>query len=148
MPDELTLRDDWYESSSIGLNLNIPIFDGFQRHAKVLQSKYGIEKAMENIRYTEQSIKLDISNYETALKDAVDNIKNEKENLELARGVYANMQLSYRQGTGSFIELVDAENSLREAQNNYFDRMLSLYNARIDLEQASGTLIKFMESIK
>jgi outer membrane protein TolC len=58
------------------------------------------------------------------------------------------MQLSYRQGTGSFIELVDAENSLREAQNNYFDRMLSLYNARIDLEQASGTLIKFMESIK
>ncbi|HAJ80493.1 MAG TPA: hypothetical protein DCO75_12070, partial [Fibrobacteres bacterium] len=112
MPDELTFRDDWYESSSIGLNLNIPIFDGFQRHAKILQSKYGIEKAMENIRYTEQSIKLDISNYETTLKDAVDNIKNEKENLELARGVYANMQLACQQGTGSFIELVDAENSL------------------------------------
>jgi len=55
---------DWFPSSSIGITLKVPIFDGLQRNAKISQSKLNIEKGMENIRLTEQSIKVELSNSE------------------------------------------------------------------------------------
>jgi len=63
MPNTLTLSDTWYESSSIGLSLSFPLFDGVQKHSRLAQTNYAIEEAKENIIYTEKSIKVDISNY-------------------------------------------------------------------------------------
>jgi len=66
----------------------------------------------------------------------------------LAQDVYANTQLSYDQGASSLLEVTEAESSLHDAQNNYFDKLLSLYDAQLDLEQAKGTLISFLEHIQ
>jgi len=148
MPDNFTFGDDWYESSGIGLSLTIPIFDGFQKGARLAQSKYSIEKAKETIKSAEQLIKVDVANYEMQYRNALDNIGNEKVNMVLAEDVYKNMQMSYQQGAGSSLELIQAESSLREAQNNYFNKLLSLYTARLDLEQSKGTLMNFIEHQK
>jgi outer membrane protein TolC len=138
----------WFNSYSVGLTIKIPIFDGLQRQAKISQSSLNIEKARENIHLAEQSIKVDISNYEIQYQNALNNISNERENLDLATSVYENTQLSFQQGTGSSMDLVQAESSLREAQNIYFNKLLSLYIARIDLEQAKGTLTSFINNMK
>jgi outer membrane protein TolC len=69
---------DWYPNSGIGIKLTIPIFDGFQRNSRLAQSKIYINIAKENLSLTEQSIKVDISNYEIQFKNALDNINNEK----------------------------------------------------------------------
>jgi len=71
---------EWYTSSAIGLNLKIPIFSGFERLAKVEQSQLNIEIAQENLRLSEQSIKVEFSNYTIQYRTALDNIHNEKEN--------------------------------------------------------------------
>ena len=138
----------WYNSSSIGLELKIPIFSGFQRYSKVQQSQLNIEKAKEMLKYTEQSIKVEHSNYYIQFKNAFDNIKNERENLTLAEDVYKNTQLEFSQGTGSSLDLVQAESSLRETQNNYYSKLLTLYIAKLDLEKSQGTLINFINNLK
>jgi outer membrane protein TolC len=138
----------WYQSSSIGLSLKVPIFDGFQRHAKVSQSKINIEKSKVSLHLTEQSIKVDLSNYEIQYRNAIDNIHNEKDNLDLAESVYKNTQLQYQQGAGSTLDLVEAESSYRESQNNYYNKLLNLYIARINLEQAKGTLLSYIKNKK
>ena len=138
----------WYPSYGVGLKLAVPIFDGFQRNARVAQSELNIQKAIENIRYTEQSIKVDLSNYEIRYKNALDNIKNEKDNLDLAESVYKNTQLEYQQGTGTTFDLIQAESSFVVAQNSYFNKLLSLYIARIDEEKAKGNLISFINNLK
>jgi outer membrane protein len=139
---------DWFPSSSIGLTLKIPIFDGLQRHAKVSQSKLNIEKSKVNMHLTEQSIKVDLSNSEIQYRNAVDNIHNEKDNLNLAESVYKNTQLQYQQGTGSSLDLVQAESSYRESLNNYYNKLLNLYIARINLEQSKGTLMNYINNLK
>ena len=138
----------WYNSSSIGLELKIPIFSGLQRYSKVQQSQLNIERAKEMLKYTEQSIKVEHSNYYIQFKNALDNIKNEKENLTLAEDVYKNTQLEFSQGTGSSLDLVQAESSLRETQNNYYSKLLTLYIAKLDLEKSQGTLINFINNLK
>jgi len=139
---------DWYPGSSIGITLKVPIFDGLQRNAKISQSKLNIKKSMENIRLVEQSIKVELSNSEIKYRNAVDNIHSEKENLDLAESVYENTQLEYQQGAGSSLDLVQAESSYRESLNNYYNKLLNLYIAKINLEQSKGTLMNYINNLK
>ncbi len=139
---------DWYPSSSIGLTLKVPIFDGLQRNAKISQTKLNIAKSIENIRLTEQSIKVELSNSEIQYSNAVDNIRSEKDNLDLAGSVYENTQLEYQQGTGSSLDLVQAESSYRESLNNYYNKLLNLYIAKMNLEQSKGTIMDYINNLK
>jgi outer membrane protein len=139
---------DWYPNSSIGITLKVPIFDGLQRNAKISQSKLNIEKSIENIRLTEQSIKVELSNSEIQYRNAVDNIRSEKDNLDLAENVYENTQLEFQQGAGSSLDLVQAESSYREGLNNYYNKLLNLYIAKINLEQSKGTLMNYINNLK
>jgi outer membrane protein TolC len=144
MPDVLTFKGDWYGGSGIGLSLTVPVFDGFQKSARLAQGKYTIEKVKENIKSSEQSIMIDVANYEMQYENALENIGNEKLNMALAEDVYKNMQVSYQQGAGSSLELIQAESSLLEAQNNYFNKLLNLYVARLNLEKSKGNLMNFI----
>jgi outer membrane protein TolC len=139
---------DWYNSSAIGLELKIPVFSGFKRFSKVEQSQLNIEKATENLKLTEQSIKVELSNYYIQFRNAIDNIQTEKENLALAESVYQNTQLEFTQGTGSSLDLIQTESSLRETQNNYYNKLLTLYIAKLDLEKSQGTLSNFINNLK
>jgi outer membrane protein len=66
---------------------------------------------------------------------------------KLAEDVYADTRLQYQQGTGSPLDLIQAESSLKEAQNNYTSKLFNLYSARIDLEYSKGTLKNFIQEI-
>jgi len=139
---------NWYNSSAIGLELKIPVFSGFQRYSRVEQSQLNIEKAMENLKLTEQSIKVGLSNNGIQYHNALDNIQMEKENLALAESVFKNTQLEFSQGTGSSLDLVQTESALRETQNNYYSKLLTLYIAKLDLEKSQGTLTNFINNLK
>jgi outer membrane protein TolC len=146
--DFATTGGEWYPGSSIGITLKVPLFDGLQRNAKIAQSTLNIEKSMENIRLTEQSIKVELSNSDIQYRNAVDNIRSEKDNLDLADNVYKNTQLEYQQGAGSSLDLVQAESSYRESLNNYYNKLLNLYIAKINLEQSKGTLMNYINNLK
>jgi outer membrane protein TolC len=138
----------WFPNSSIGLNLKIPIFDGLQKHARISQSKLNIEKSKVNIQLTEQSIKVDLSNYDIQYRNAIDNIHNEKDNLDLAGSVYKDVQNQFQQGACSSLDLIQAESAYTESQNNYYNKLLTLYIARINLEQTKGTLLNYINKQK
>lgn len=138
----------WLNSYGFGFTLSIPIFDGLQRKNRITQSKLEISKAEENIWQTTQSLKVNLSNYEIEYRNAIDNIRNEKDNLDLAQSVYQNTKLAYKMGTQSSLELVQAESSYREAQSNYFNKLLNLYIARIALEKSKGNLNEYVNNIK
>jgi outer membrane protein TolC len=137
---------DWYPSSGVGLKLTIPVFDGLQRNSKLAQSELNIKIANENLLLTEQSIKVDLSNYEIQYRNALDNINREKENLDLAKSVYNNTQLEYQQGTSSTLDLIQSESSYMVSQNTYFNKLLDLYIARVKLERSMGNLMKFINN--
>ncbi len=138
---------EWFNSSAVGLELKIPVFSGFQKYSKIQQSQLNIEKTQESLKRTEQAIKVEVSNYYIQFKNALDNIENEKENLALAESVYSNTQLAFSQGTGSSLDLVQSESALRETQNNYYSKLLTLYLAKLDLEKSQGTLINFINNL-
>jgi outer membrane protein len=147
-PDKFTFNNSWDQYGSIGVNLSIPVFDGFQKRTKLSQADYEISKAKEKLTAEEQTIKVAISNYTKQYQIAADNLENEKANLTLSESVYRNNLVSFQQGAQSSLELIQAESSMQEAQNNYFTTLLSYFNAYLDLSQSKGILMKYVASLK
>lgn len=136
----------WYPNSSLVFSLRVPVFDGLQRQQRIAQANLNILKSKVKIGQTEQSIKVDLSNYDNQYRTAINNIKNEKDNLTLSEKVYKATQLQYQEGVISSLELVQAESSYNESTNNYYAKLLNLYIARINLEQGKGNLLNYINN--
>jgi outer membrane protein TolC len=67
-------------------------------------------------------------------------INSQKENEQLAQEVLDNTKNNYYQGLASLTDLLDAENSLTEAQNNYTSALLDYKLAEIQLIKSKGEL--------
>ena len=62
--------------------------------------------------------------------------------MDLAQSVEHDTKLKYEAGTGSNLEVVDAETALTEAETNYYNALYNALSAKVDYEQAKGTLYK------
>jgi outer membrane protein TolC len=118
----------YFEYSTLGLQLNVPIFDGFYKRSKIQQALFAKEKTANNTSQLRHSIALEIAQTETNLKNAVMTLENESRNIDLAKKVYAVTKIKYQSGVGSLLELTSASGDLSNAETNYF---VALYNALI-----------------
>jgi outer membrane protein len=143
-----TSGNNWvdYTTAAIGLRLRIPVFDGLQRNARVQQSKIKSEQLKENLRLTKSNIDMEVSNATNQYRSTIQRIEAERQNVDLAQEVYNVTQLEFQEGVGTSTDVVEAETSLRQAQNTYINSLLDLYTARLNLERAKGTLITYLNS--
>jgi outer membrane protein TolC len=130
----------WTDYSSIGLNLNVPIFNGFSTRSKVRQADVDIRKTQEDIKDTKLSLDLAFENAKTQINNSIITIGNQKENARLAQDVLDDTQNNYQNGLATLTDLLDAENSYIEAQNNYTSALLDFKLAEIQLIKAKGEL--------
>jgi outer membrane protein TolC len=132
----------WYPTAIVGLKLNIPIISGGQRFYRMQQDKIGVKESETQMDMVKQSISLDIANSTTSLLNALADLKNQEGNMTLAQNVEHDTKIKYEAGTGSNIEVVDAETSLIEAETNYYNALFNALVATVDYQQAKGTLYK------
>lgn len=130
----------WSDFSAIAVNLKVPIFNGFGTRARVRQADVEIRKTEEDIKDTKLSLDLAFENARTQIKNSLITIENQSENVKLAKEVLDNTQNNYQQGLASLTDLLDAENSYIEAQNNYTSALLDFKLAEVQLIKAKGEL--------
>jgi outer membrane protein TolC len=63
-----------------------------------------------------------------------------KENLDLAREVYDVINLQYRNGVKTYLEVITAETDLRTARINYYNALYQALSGKIDVQQALGQI--------
>jgi outer membrane protein TolC len=132
--------DKWFNSSNIGLNINIPIFDGFAKKYKIQQARNTVQKTKQSIGLVEQSIDLQIKSANITIINGLETLKTQKRNLDLAQEIVRVSKIKYKAGSGSNIEVISAEASLKESQTNYFAALYDLLLAKVDLDKAKGKL--------
>lgn len=130
----------WSDYAAIGLNLNIPIFTGFGTRAKVRQAENKLESIKVDLEETKLALDLEYENAKTQIDNSLISINNQKENAKLAQEVLTNTNNNYTQGLASLTELLDAENELVVAQNNYTTSLLEYKLAEIQLIKSKGAL--------
>lgn len=132
---------------SVGLRLNVPIFDGFQRDAQYKQQRLTILTQEEQLRMNVAAFGLQFNNAQTQIQKASTSIQNDERTVKQAQEVYNVVTLQYKQGTKSLTDLINADNSYRQSQSNYINSLINFYQARLDLEQSQGTLLTFYNQL-
>jgi len=66
----------WYPTGIIGATLNIPIFDGLQKQAKIRQNEYGLEKIRNELTNFENAATMQIENSKLSMEDEVSTCRN------------------------------------------------------------------------
>lgn len=130
----------WYPIGIIGGTISLPLFDGFQNHYRLQQSKVNLLKTNNNINNLKNAIDLEIETSKSSLLNALNTLNIQKTNTELAKEVYDVAKKKYEQGNGSSIEVMNAETALKEAQTNYYNALYEYFTAKVDYEKATGVI--------
>ncbi|MFM6947445.1 MAG: TolC family protein [Aquirufa sp.] len=130
----------WFDNATVGFAIQVPIFDGFSKKYKTIQSENNLRKVRQSFDLVKSSIDLQRNQSMISLKNSLESLKEQKENLELANEISRVSRIKYQQGVGSNLEVLNAETSLKESQVNYFTALYNALIAKVELEKANGTL--------
>ncbi|MEJ7914190.1 MAG: TolC family protein, partial [Chitinophagaceae bacterium] len=130
----------WLKSSYIGLNVSVPLFDGFQRKYRTVQAQLRVDKIDNTIINVKQAIDFQQTVSLQGLKSALFNLDVQERNQQLAQRVYNTTKLKFEQGLGSSFEVLQADTDFQTAQFNYFNALYSATIARISYRSALGKL--------
>jgi len=131
---------DWFTTSYIGLNLSVPIFDGFQKDANIKKAKLQLQQTQNMLDNLKISIDNDVMQATNNFRTAIGTMDYQKKNMQLAEQVYNQAQKKYESGTGTNLDITNAQSDLRIAQSNYVSSMYDAIIAKIDYLKAIGKL--------
>lgn len=130
----------WFPSSLIGVSLNVPIFSGFAREARIDKAKLELQQSLNNIEGLKLNIDQEVSEAINNYRSALATLDAQKRNMELAETVYNQTRLKFENGIGSNTEISTAQSDLSVAQSNYILATYDAINAKIDFLKATGKL--------
>jgi len=120
---------------SVGLNLKIPIFNGFSVNSRVEQAELDYKKAIEKLNKTKDEIRNRIENTYLEIKSLLEQIDAYKAALLEAKRGYEISTKRYKNGLASQLEVLNSMVSLVSAKTNVLKSIHDYYiaNAQLDL---------------
>lgn len=135
----------WFKTAIVGLQLNIPIFDGMKKHSQIKQSEYSLKSLEADRQKLTKNLEVALENSVSQLQNSSSAIVAQEQNVALAQEVYDTTNDLYKEGISPLTDLLEAEVSLREAKTNLNNEMLKYQLAQLSYLKATGdlpTLIK------
>ncbi|MCR9265524.1 MAG: TolC family protein [Flavobacteriaceae bacterium] len=130
----LSSGQPWFESSILGVDLNIPIFSSLGRSASTQRAKIALEKAKTQLTEAEEQIWLQLENAKSNYILAIEEYGTSKQNLELAERIENKNQIKYSEGLATSFELRQAQTQLYTSQQEYLQSMVDVINKKTELE--------------
>jgi outer membrane protein TolC len=129
-----------FGNSNIGVQLAFPIFQGNKRVYQIRQA----ELQTKGVDWEMISLKNKLNTqYDQALavyKGNLVNYQSLKENVVLADDVYKTLDIQYRSGIKTYLDVIIAESDLRTAQLNFYNALFQLLQSKLDVQKALGTI--------
>lgn len=125
----------WFDSSLLGVSLNVPIFSGFARSARTQQAKIALDQAKTQRTETEQKIKLQYENAKSQYEYSIEEYNTSKSNLALAERIEQKQQIKFKEGLSSSFDFTEAQRQLYSTQQTYLQSMVDVINKKATLEK-------------
>ncbi|MDZ4668181.1 MAG: TolC family protein [bacterium] len=135
-----SLYDKFYPGTSVGLSMSLPIFDGLKKHAQTQQARIGITKTENDIKNFENVIDQQVFQSKSSYLRSSQQIEIQRGNLKLAQEIYERMDLKYKNGVGSSLELTTAQTDLENARTNFLTTVYEYFVAEMELRKSLGLI--------
>lgn len=128
----------WFPSSVAAVSLNIPVFDGFQKHFNIKQSKVAKDMLSLQREDAERQIRIAIRNYNDRIALCVKNYTAASSTVSIAQKSYEISQKMYEVGKTTLVELNDAQLALQQAQLTQAQAVYDFMVAKAALNELIG----------
>jgi outer membrane protein TolC len=138
MRNEFSLFDGsekWFESSVLGFELDIPIFNSGLKRSKVNQARYELEKVTNSKKVLESNLYSLLVQRRNEFITGQENLENSVKNMELSKKVLDNISIKHKNGVASSLELTQTNTDYLTTVSQYTQSVVDLLNAKIELEK-------------
>jgi outer membrane protein TolC len=127
--------------SYVGVQLQMNLFDGFNKMYKMRQKRIELQKIDNQVSIFKENTNREMNNARNTLKVNLKTLTFQQSNINLAQKVYEQTQLQFKEGIVGITDVLNSENALKEAQTNYLTALVKVRIAELELKKANGTLI-------
>lgn len=120
------------------LTISLPIFTGFGRSLRLQQARELEQDSKEQVRAQELQVRSAVHGRYLALETAYKAIAVQRASRDAARDQLRLAQDRYRLGSGTALEVSDAQNSVQRAEGDYVNAVYDYHKTLAALEQAVG----------
>lgn len=129
-----------YPNSFAALTVSLPLFQGGKRKANLHTATLELQRTDEDIHNLENSVNTQFAQALATYKSHLQTYLAQQENVTIAKEVYDVIQLQYRSGIKTYLEVITAEADLRTAQINYYNALYQVLAGKIDVQRALGQI--------
>lgn len=133
-------KGDWFTTSYIGIQMHVPIFNGFALKARIQKAKLELQKTQNQTEALKISIDGEVESAKNNFIAAIATMDYQKKNMALAEKVYGQTKKKYEIGTGDATAINAAQVDLKTAQTNYITALYEAIISKIDFLKATGKL--------
>ena len=132
----------WYGSNGLGIQVRVPVFDGFEKRSKIRKAKVDEENARIGYEDALKGLQANYLNAVNELSNSQRNYKKQWDNYKLAQDVYSVTADQYKEGVASMTTVLQDEMKMSEAMNNYLNSYYNYKVANLSLLKLTGQLDK------
>lgn len=137
----LNKEQEWFDSSLLGVTLDIPIFSSLARSSRTQQAKIDLDKANITLQETTQQLYLDLEAAKVEYQYSIEEYETSKQNLALAERIEKKQEIKFFEGLSTSFDLLNAQQQLYTMQQNYLQAMLNVIAKKAALDKALNTPI-------
>ena len=128
----------WFPSSTAAVSLSIPIFDGFQKHYNILQTRKTRDMLSLQREDAERNLRIAIRNYNDQMALCIKNYQAANATVEIAQKSYDISAKMYEVGKATLVELNDAQLALQQAQLTQAQAVYNFMVTKASLDELIG----------
>lgn len=129
-----------FPNSFAALTLTLPLYQGGKRKANINSAEWQVKRVDLDITNLKLNVNSEYTNALSYYKGSLANLLSQKENVDLAKEVYDVIQLQYKSGIKTYLEVITSETDLRLARINYYNALYQVLANKIDVQKALGQL--------
>ncbi len=140
----------WSGSSSVGLSISLPLYQGGRRYYKQKQAEIAVREMKWQRENLTRSLNIQVQNEIDNINKSLKQVDANTKGVQQAEKAHDIMQESFKVGSGTFIQLRDTEDALMSARLSYYQSIYNYLVAESDLELVLGNapIYKYTTSTK
>lgn len=133
---------EFYPVGFVGLKVSYLLFNGTVTHKQVAQKKIEYKNLSLEKEFIEDQNALEIQNARNNQTIALQQLEVNLLQIELAQEIFNDVMKLHENSLASTVDIIQAENELRQTRLNYLTSITECIKADIELKKLTGNLLK------
>ena len=136
------LKEQQTNGVSAGLQINMPLFQGFQNQIRAENTQMRLQNRKNQLQQAELNLKRDLTNAYATYQQNLRTLRMEKRNVENARLNLTRTREAYQIGQATSTQLREAQVNFTRAQSRLTNARYDAKLAEVELYQLAGLLLE------